>query len=158
MRLLQAWQQATRFSQVVSPARERGAGDQALVFADGRASWKTIAALKPLHARVVVLAACETLRRPDDVGTRALSLAAAFVAATPKSGYSFVNGPGPAGVQILAADICVSGVPTSTQYFITAAPSTVGTTGTRFFATDHSGSIVQDNAAIATIAGGVPLQ
>ncbi len=78
--------------------------------------------------------------------------------ATPKSGYNFVNGPGPAGVQILAADICASGVPTSTQYFLTAAPSTLGTTGTRFFATDHSGSIRQDNAAIATIAGGVPLQ
>ncbi len=28
--------------------------------------------------------------------------------ATPKSGYSFVNGPGPAGVQVLAADICAS--------------------------------------------------
>jgi prepilin-type N-terminal cleavage/methylation domain-containing protein len=85
-------------------------------------------------------------------------LAAAFVAATPKSGYTFVNGPGPAGVQILAADICASGVATSTQYFMTAAPSTLGTTGTRFFATDHSGQIRQDNAAIATIAGGVPLQ
>ena len=85
-------------------------------------------------------------------------LAAAFTAATPKSGYNFVNGPGPAGVQVLAADICVSAVPTSTQYFVTGAPSTVGTTGTRFFATDHSGQIRQDNAAIATIAGGAPLQ
>jgi type IV pilus assembly protein PilA len=85
-------------------------------------------------------------------------LAAAFTAATPKSGYSFVNGPGPAGVQILATDFCLSGVATSTQYFVTAAPATLGTTGTRFFATDHSGMIRQDNAAIATIAGGVPLQ
>ena len=85
-------------------------------------------------------------------------LAAAFTAATPKSGYSFVNGPGPAGVQILAADLCLSAVATSTQYFVTAAPSTPGTTGTRFFASDHSGSIRQDNAAIATIAGGAPLQ
>ena len=85
-------------------------------------------------------------------------LAAAFTAATPKSGYSFVNGPGPAGVQVLAADICASAVATSTQFFVTAAPATLGTTGTRFFATDHSGQIRQDNAAIATIAGGVPLQ
>jgi prepilin-type N-terminal cleavage/methylation domain-containing protein len=85
-------------------------------------------------------------------------LAAAFVAATPKSGYNFVNGPGPAGVQVLAADICASGVATSTQFFVTGAPATLGTTGTRFFASDHSGQIRQDNAAIATIAGGVPLQ
>jgi type IV pilus assembly protein PilA len=86
-------------------------------------------------------------------------LAAAFTAATPKSGYSFVNGPTvPAGVQVLAADICASAVATSTQFFTTAAPATLGTTGTRFFATDHSGQIRQDNAAIATIAGGVPLQ
>ena len=83
---------------------------------------------------------------------------AAALGATPKSGYSFVNGAGPAGVQVLAADICASAVATSTQFFLTAAPATLGTTGTRFFATDHSGQIRQDNAAIATIAGGVPLQ
>ena len=82
----------------------------------------------------------------------------AALGATPKSGYSFVNGAGPAGVQVLAADICASAVATSTQFFLTAAPATLGTTGTRFFATDHSGQIRQDNAAIATIAGGVPLQ
>lgn len=62
-------------------ARERGAGEQALVFADGRASWKTIATLAPLTSRVVVLAACETLRRPEAAETRALSLAAAFAGA-----------------------------------------------------------------------------
>jgi CHAT domain len=62
-------------------ARERGAGEQALLFADGRASWKAIAALAPLRARVVVLAACETMRRPDAAETRALSLAGAFAGA-----------------------------------------------------------------------------
>lgn len=62
-------------------ARLRGAGEQALLFADGRASWKAIAALAPLHARVVVLAACETMRRPEAAETRALSLAAAFAGA-----------------------------------------------------------------------------
>jgi hypothetical protein len=61
--------------------REQGAGDQALVFADGRASWKTIAVMEPLQARLVVLAACETLRRPEAAHTRALSLGAAFAAA-----------------------------------------------------------------------------
>jgi tetratricopeptide (TPR) repeat protein len=62
-------------------AREQGAGEQALLFADGRASWKTIAAMAPLRPRVVVLAACETLRRPDASATRALTLAGAFAAA-----------------------------------------------------------------------------
>jgi CHAT domain len=62
-------------------AREEGAGEQALLFADGRASWKTIAAMAPLRPRVVVLAACETLRRPDGAETRALTLAGAFAAA-----------------------------------------------------------------------------
>ncbi|HEX7153605.1 MAG TPA: CHAT domain-containing protein [Thermoanaerobaculia bacterium] len=61
--------------------REQGAGEQALVFADGRASWKSIATLAPLQARLVVLAACETLRRPEAAHTRALSLGAAFAAA-----------------------------------------------------------------------------
>ena len=61
--------------------REQGAGDQALVFADGPASWKAIGAMAPLQARLVVLAACETLRRPEAAHTRALSLGAAFAAA-----------------------------------------------------------------------------
>lgn len=61
--------------------REQGAGEQALLFAEGRASWKSIATLAPLHARLVVLAACETLRRPEAAHTRALSLGAAFAAA-----------------------------------------------------------------------------
>lgn len=61
--------------------REQGAGEPALVFADGRASWKSIATLAPLQARLVVLAACETLRRPAAAHTRALSLGAAFAGA-----------------------------------------------------------------------------
>jgi CHAT domain-containing protein len=61
--------------------REQGAGEQALVFADGRASWKSVGKLAPLQARLVVLAACETLRRPEAAHTRALSLGAAFAAA-----------------------------------------------------------------------------
>ena len=61
--------------------REWGAGEQALVFSDVRASWKGITAMAPLQARLVVLAACETLRRPDAAHTRAMSLGAAFTAA-----------------------------------------------------------------------------
>jgi tetratricopeptide (TPR) repeat protein len=60
--------------------RQQGGGEQALVFADRRVSWKTILAAPPLHARVVVLAACETFRVPA-ARTRALSLAGAFSAA-----------------------------------------------------------------------------
>ena len=100
------------------------------------------------------------LSTPPAAGSPAFipgDLAAAFVA-TPKSGYLFVNAAGPAGAAVLAADICDSAVPTQTQYFITAAPQTLGTTGTRFFATNESGQIRQDNAAIATIAGGTALQ
>jgi prepilin-type N-terminal cleavage/methylation domain-containing protein len=83
---------------------------------------------------------------------------AGALAAAPKSGYLFTNGPGPAGVVVLAADICASAVATSTQFFLTARPSTLGSTGTRFFATNESGQIRQATAAIATIAGGTPLQ
>ena len=86
-------------------------------------------------------------------------LTAAF-AGTPKSGYTFVLADGPSAAQILAADICPSGVATSTQFFVSADPSSPGSTGTRFFATDESGSIRQD---VATFTGGdmttgVPLQ
>jgi prepilin-type N-terminal cleavage/methylation domain-containing protein len=84
-------------------------------------------------------------------------LAAALVA-TPKSGYLFTNADGPAAQQVLAADICASGVATSTQFFLTGRPQTLGSTGTRFFATSETGQICQDNAAIAAIAGCTALQ
>jgi type IV pilus assembly protein PilA len=83
---------------------------------------------------------------------------AGALAAAPKSGYLFTNANGPAPQVVLAADICASGVATSTQFFLTARPATLGSTGTRFFATDESGMICQDNAAIAAIAGCTPLQ
>jgi tetratricopeptide (TPR) repeat protein len=67
---------------------ERQPGDtgQALLFAgpEGtpaeRVSWKTVLSRPPLHANVVVLAACETLRPARSSETRALSLGAAFAA------------------------------------------------------------------------------
>ena len=62
--------------------RQEGLGDAALVFAGNeRASWKTIAATLQPHARIVVLAACETLRRPSSPQARALSLGGSFLAA-----------------------------------------------------------------------------
>jgi CHAT domain/Putative zinc-finger len=62
-------------------SRENGAPDDALVFRGRRVTWPAIAALHLDRARVVVLAACETLRVPHDRGTHALSLAAGFAAA-----------------------------------------------------------------------------
>jgi len=65
--------------------RQAGDGEEALLFAGSgtkvldRVSWRTILAAPALHARVVVLAACETLRPPRSA-TRALSLGAAFSA------------------------------------------------------------------------------
>lgn len=62
--------------------RQTGLGDAALVFSGNeRASWKTIAATSQPRARTVVLAACETLRRPSSPQARALSLGGAFLAA-----------------------------------------------------------------------------
>src|SRR5260221_4704991 len=63
-------------------AQEAGLGDAALVFAGNeRASWKTIAGTLQPHARIIVLAACETLRRPSSPQARALSLGGSFLAA-----------------------------------------------------------------------------
>jgi hypothetical protein len=56
------------------------AGDDALAVADGPLSWRTIAAMHGMSP-VVVLSACNTLRRPHDPDRRALSLAGAFAAA-----------------------------------------------------------------------------
>ena len=76
---------------------------------------------------------------------------------TPKSGYQFVMADGPAGAQVLAAD-CAGGAATSTQFFGNGDPSTAGTTGTRFFATDESGMIRQDISTLADMTAGNPLQ
>jgi CHAT domain-containing protein len=59
---------------------EAETGDQALALAGGAVSWRTIAAMHDM-APVVVLSACNTLRRSPDQDRRALSLAGAFVAA-----------------------------------------------------------------------------
>ncbi|HEV7426514.1 MAG TPA: CHAT domain-containing protein [Thermoanaerobaculia bacterium] len=67
--------------------QQPGGGEQALLLtADAgggntRATWKTIASLAPIHASVIVLAACETLRPPSSAATHALSLGEAFLSA-----------------------------------------------------------------------------
>ncbi|HEX6098131.1 MAG TPA: CHAT domain-containing protein [Thermoanaerobaculia bacterium] len=55
-------------------------GGEALAAGAGAISWRTITAMRGM-APVVVLSACNTLRRPEDPNRRALSLAGAFVAA-----------------------------------------------------------------------------
>ena len=80
-----------------------------------------------------------------------------------KSGYWFRIADGPSGTDVLvAADLCIAaaGAPSSTQFFATTDPGTAGTTGTRFFATDHSGMIRQDTATLfgGAITDGIPLQ
>ena len=67
--------------------RGQGAGDTALLFAGGggdgmqRVTWKSVLDAPRMGTGVVVLAACETMRRPASPNTRALTLAEAFAAA-----------------------------------------------------------------------------
>jgi type IV pilus assembly protein PilA len=80
-----------------------------------------------------------------------------------KSGYWFSIADGPAGSTVLpAADTCLGAGATadsSTQFFAATEPGTPGTTGTRYFGTDHSGMIRQDSGAkITKITDGIPLQ
>ena len=78
-----------------------------------------------------------------------------------KSGYFFVIADGPSGTTVLTSgDTCNSAAnDSSTQFFASTEPGTPGTTGTRYFATDHSGMIRQDSStALAAITDGIPLQ
>jgi CHAT domain-containing protein len=61
--------------------REAGGGEEALLFAGERVSWKRIVAEPAMQGGVIVLAACETLRPPASSATRALSIGGAFSAA-----------------------------------------------------------------------------
>jgi CHAT domain-containing protein len=62
--------------------RRKGGGDPALVFNGGeRVAWNDIAAHFGAHPDVVLLSACETLRRRRMTQTRSLSLGGAFLAA-----------------------------------------------------------------------------
>ena len=88
---LSALRQALSAADVVHVAghteRQADGGEHALLLAAAggqgveRASSRTIAAMPPPRARLLVLAACETLRPPASEDTRALSLGAAFAAA-----------------------------------------------------------------------------
>jgi type IV pilus assembly protein PilA len=79
---------------------------------------------------------------------------------TPKSGYLFaISDPG--GTLVLeAADTCNTSGDSMTEFFATTGPATEGSTGVRYFATDHSGMIRQKtgDGEIADIGDGIPLQ
>jgi type IV pilus assembly protein PilA len=87
-------------------------------------------------------------------------LANATAAGVPKSGYEFAITDPLGTVDVLAAgDACSNNATaTSTGFFAAAAPADPGSTGTRYFATDHSGMIRQDNVPVALITAGIPLQ
>jgi prepilin-type N-terminal cleavage/methylation domain-containing protein len=80
-----------------------------------------------------------------------------------KSGYFFTLEDGPSGTTVLtSASTCnVATNDSSTQFFGSTDPGTAGTTGTRYFATDHSGMIRQDTKTFVggkDITQGIPLQ
>ncbi|MBI4888889.1 MAG: prepilin-type N-terminal cleavage/methylation domain-containing protein [Acidobacteria bacterium] len=108
-----------------------------------------------------VTAAATGLSTPPVAGSPAFipsDLTGALDGTAPKSGYNFALADGPAATAVLAADICASGVATSTQFFATGAPAVEGSTGTRYFGTDESGQIRQNTAAITAITDGQALQ
>ena len=65
-----------------------------------------------------------------------------------KSGYKLALGAGAAGIAVTGP--CAADLP-FTNYLISAIPSTVGSTGTRSFASNNAGTIYQDvtGAALA---------
>ena len=89
---------------------------------------------------------------PSDLG-------AAVDAANAKSGYFFTIVQHPDGLaQIVSATTCNGATDVENEFFATGEPAAVGSTGTRFFAVDHSGMIRQDSAALADMTAGTPLQ
>jgi len=82
-------------------------------------------------------------------------------AGTPKSGYTFTIDQHPdadAEVVMATGDTCNGGADTETKFFATGGPDSAGSTGTRFFAVDHTGQIRQHSAAITAMTDGTPLQ
>lgn len=81
----------------------------------------------------------------------------------PKSGYVFTVSQHPDGngrVVMPGANTCnLADSDTETEYFATGDPDSVGNTGTRYFAVDHSGQIRQKfDGALADMTEGTPLQ
>ncbi len=70
-----------------------------------------------------------------------------------KSGYTVGIAPGVGVVAVLAAAATCNGTASASTYHATATPVTVGSTGTRAFATDNSGTIYQNFTGVAVPAG-----
>ena len=84
-------------------------------------------------------------------------------AGTPKSGYVFTIEQHPDGmssVVMMSADTCNGGADTETEFWGYGDPDSAGSTGTRYFAVDHSGQLRQhsDTFAGGDMTLGVPLQ
>ena len=108
-----------------------------------------------------ISAAADGLSTPPVAGSPAFipsDVTDAF-GATPKSGYRFTLADDPRGTeQVLAVDLCPSGVPTMTGFFATGAPIDPGVTGDRYFASDTTGAIRQDVAALDDMTDGIAIQ
>ena len=93
-----------------------------------------------------------------------LELASQSGMAMPKSGYTFLIEQHPstmAEVVMLAGDTCnMSTTDTETEFWGFGDPDVPGSTGTRYFAVDHSGQLRQANDTYAgqDMTFGVPLQ
>jgi type II secretory pathway pseudopilin PulG len=65
-----------------------------------------------------------------------------------KSGYSYDLQPGPSGPSGL---VDCNGAGTSTEYYVTATPQAVGSTGNRAFASNQGSVIWQDATGVAPV-------
>jgi hypothetical protein len=85
-------------------------------------------------------------------------LTAAVPGGIPKSGYQFTITGGTGQAVMDAADTCNgSANDTETEFFAIGDPQS-SQTGTRFFATDHSGALRQGIVQLTSIDDGTPLQ
>ena len=110
----------------------------------------------------------EDLAKPPQGGGPAFipgDLAAASTTGdgVPKAGYVFTVSQHPDGnarVVMTGASTCnLSDSDTETEFFAAGVPDSVGNTGTRYFAVDHSGQIRQRfDAPLADMTEGTPLQ
>jgi type IV pilus assembly protein PilA len=75
----------------------------------------------------------------------------------PKSGYEFLVSDDGTPTVLDAAATCNSAEDSHTGFFAYSDPADPGTTGSRYFGTDHSGMIRQGNDVIRAIGDGTPL-
>lgn len=99
------------------------------------------------------------LARPPAPGMAAFLGPELSVNGIQKSGYSFTlaKHAGPGVVDDLTPTCNGAVTPRATAYYASASPITLGSTGTRFFATDAPGTIFTDVVAIANpVPAGTP--